>query len=76
MSSSKPVEICTFTSMTYWMPGSALKTSAATGKRRLGDGEKSVYLKCGGDATLVTDQKVEPLPPNYIVGNIEKPPAV
>ncbi len=28
---------------------------------RIGAGEKSVYLKCGGDAVLVTDQKVEPL---------------
>ena len=40
---------------------------------RIGGGEKSVYLKCGGDATLVTDQVVEPLPPNFILGKIEKP---
>ena len=40
---------------------------------RIGGGEKSVYLKSGGDATFVTNQKVEPLPPNYILGNIEKP---
>jgi hypothetical protein len=40
---------------------------------RIGGGEKSVYLKSGGDVTLVTDQKVEPLPPNYILGKIEKP---
>ncbi len=40
---------------------------------RIGDGEKSVYLKSGGDVTLVTDQKVEALPPNYVLGNIEKP---
>jgi hypothetical protein len=40
---------------------------------RIGDGEKSVYLKSGGDVTFVTDQKVEPLPPNHILGNIEKP---
>jgi hypothetical protein len=40
---------------------------------RIGDGERAVYLKCGGDVTLVTDQKVEPLPPNYILGKIEKP---
>ncbi len=40
---------------------------------RIGSGAKSVYLKCGGDVTLVTDRKVEPLPPNYILGNIEKP---
>jgi len=40
---------------------------------RIGEGEKSVYLKCGGDVTLVTDQKVEPLPPNYILGRIERP---
>lgn len=40
---------------------------------RIGDGEKSVYLKSGGDVTFVTDQKVEPLPPNFILGKIEKP---
>ena len=38
---------------------------------RIGEGEKSVYLKSGGDVTLVTDQEVEPLPPNYVLGNIE-----
>jgi len=42
---------------------------------RIGDGERSVYLKSGGDVTFVTDQKVEPLPPNYILGKIEKPGA-
>ena len=40
---------------------------------RIGGGEKSVYLKSGGDVTLVTDQNVESLPPNYILGKIEKP---
>lgn len=40
---------------------------------RIGTGEKSVYLKSGGDVTFVTDQRVEPLPPNYILGKIEKP---
>jgi hypothetical protein len=40
---------------------------------RIGEGEKSVYLKSGGDVTLVTDQAVEALPPNYILGKIEKP---
>ena len=40
---------------------------------RIGAGEKSVYLKSGGDVTFVTDQNVEPLPPNYILGKIEKP---
>lgn len=39
---------------------------------RIGDGEKSVYLKSGGDVTFVTDQNVEPLPPNYVLGKIEK----
>jgi hypothetical protein len=42
---------------------------------RIGGGEKSVYLKSGGDVTVVTDQIVEPLPPNYILGKIEKPTA-
>src|SRR6266496_3380561 len=40
---------------------------------RIGTGKKSVYLKSGGDVTFVTDQKVEPLPPNYILGKIENP---
>ena len=40
---------------------------------RIGSGEKTVTLKSGGDVTLVTDQKVEPLPPDYIVGKIERP---
>jgi hypothetical protein len=40
---------------------------------RIGDGEKSVYLKSGGDVTIVTDQRVEALPPNFILGTIEKP---
>jgi hypothetical protein len=40
---------------------------------RIGNGEKSVYLKSGGDVTFVTDQEVQALPPNYILGKIEKP---
>src|SRR5688572_9013319 len=40
---------------------------------RIGAGESSVYLKSGGDVTFVTDQTVEPLLPNYILGKIEKP---
>jgi len=39
----------------------------------IGKAERSVYLKSGGDVTFVTDQPVEPLPPNYILGKIEKP---
>jgi hypothetical protein len=42
---------------------------------RIGGGEKAVYLKSGGDVTFVTDQKVEALPPDYILGKIEKPSA-
>jgi hypothetical protein len=40
---------------------------------RIGGAEKSVYLKSGGDVTFVTDQDVQALPPNYILGKIEKP---
>ncbi|MGE5776064.1 MAG: hypothetical protein ACM33V_07575 [Chloroflexota bacterium] len=40
---------------------------------RIGGGEKSIYLKAGGDVTFVTDQDVEPLPPDYILGKIERP---
>ncbi len=39
---------------------------------RIGSGERSVYLKSGGDVTFVTNQNVEPLPPNYLLGKIEK----
>ena len=42
---------------------------------RIGEGEKSVYLKSGGDVTFVTNQNVEPLPPDYILGKIERPSA-
>lgn len=40
---------------------------------QIGKPEKAVYLKSGGDVTLVTDQKVEPVPPNYILGKIVTP---
>lgn len=40
---------------------------------KIGGGERSVSLKCGGDVTLVTDQPVEPLPPHFILGKIESP---
>lgn len=40
---------------------------------RIGAGERSVYLKSGGDVTFVTDQQVNALPPNYILGKIERP---
>ncbi len=39
----------------------------------IGSGQKSILLKAGGDVTLVTDQAVQGLPPNYILGNIQKP---
>jgi hypothetical protein len=39
----------------------------------IGTGEKLITLKCGGDVTLVTDEKVEPQPPNYMLGMIERP---
>lgn len=42
---------------------------------RIGSGEKSITLRSGGDVTLVTDQNVEPLPPDYILGKIERPSA-
>jgi hypothetical protein len=40
---------------------------------RIGDGLISITLKAGGDVTLVTDQEVLALPPNYILGKIEAP---
>jgi hypothetical protein len=43
---------------------------------RIGAGDRSIAFKSGGDVTIVTDQEVEPLPPNYILGKIEKPATV
>jgi hypothetical protein len=40
---------------------------------RIGSGDRSISFKSGGDVTIVTDQEVEPLPPDYILGKIEKP---
>ena len=40
---------------------------------RMDSGEVSVFLKSGGDVTLVTDQPVQALPPHYVLGRIEKP---
>jgi len=42
---------------------------------KIGAGERQVYLKSGGDVTLVTGEEVQPLPPNYVLGKIEKPAA-
>jgi hypothetical protein len=41
----------------------------------IGAGSVTVRLQAGGDAILVTDQQVEPVPPNYILGQIERPGA-
>jgi hypothetical protein len=39
----------------------------------IGNGEKLITLKSGGDVTLVTDERVEAQPPNYLLGQVEKP---
>jgi hypothetical protein len=39
----------------------------------LGNGRLNIWLKAGGDATLVTDQKVQAQPPHFMLGNIERP---
>jgi hypothetical protein len=39
----------------------------------IGNEEKLITLKSGGDVTVVTDEKVEPQPPNYLLGQVEKP---
>jgi hypothetical protein len=39
----------------------------------LGSGQIKIWLKAGGDVTLVTDQEVQPQPPYYLLGNIERP---
>ena len=39
----------------------------------IGSGNVTVRLKAGGDVTLVSDQKVEAIPPNTILGQIERP---
>jgi hypothetical protein len=52
-----------------------VKDSGGYWEARIGEGDRSVYLKCGGDAKLATDQRVELLPPGYILGRIDKPAA-
>jgi hypothetical protein len=42
---------------------------------QIGTGERLISLKSGGEVTLVTGQTVKPLPPNYILGKIERQPA-
>ncbi len=39
----------------------------------LGSGRLNIWLKAGGDVTLVTDQDVKAQPPYYLLGNIERP---
>ena len=39
----------------------------------LGNGRLNIWLKAGGDATLITDQEVKAQPPHYMIGNIERP---
>lgn len=39
----------------------------------LGSGRLTIWLKAGGDVTLVTDQEVQAQPPHYMLGNIERP---
>jgi hypothetical protein len=40
----------------------------------LGNGRLPIWLKAGGDVTLVTAQEVQAQPPHYLLGNIERPP--
>ena len=39
----------------------------------LGSGRLKVRLNAGGAITLITDQEVQPQPPHYMLGNIERP---
>jgi hypothetical protein len=39
----------------------------------LGNGQLKVWLKAGGEVTLITNREVQPQPPYYILGNIERP---
>jgi hypothetical protein len=39
----------------------------------LGSGRRKVWLKAGGEATLITDREVKAQPPYYVLGNIEQP---
>lgn len=42
---------------------------------RIGGGATAVSLKSGGDVTLVSAYPVEGLPPDYVLGQVESPPA-
>jgi hypothetical protein len=39
----------------------------------IGNGQRQIRLKAGGDVTLVTNQPVKGQPPDYVLGNIETP---
>jgi hypothetical protein len=41
----------------------------------LGSGRIKIRLKAGGEVTLITDREVQPQPPYYLLGNIERPAA-
>lgn len=40
---------------------------------RSGDGRMRLLLQAGSDVTIVTAQALEPLPPHFILGRIERP---
>ena len=41
----------------------------------VGNGQLKVWVKAGGEVTLITDREVQPQPPYYVLGNIERPAA-
>ena len=66
----------------YGSTGASLKDArivvtdlGGTWEGMIGAGKVTLRLKAGGDAVLVTDQKVEAVPPDYILGQIEAPAA-
>jgi hypothetical protein len=50
-----------------------IKDSGNIWEAVLGSGWLNIWLKAGGDVTLVTEQPVSAQPPTYILGRIEKP---
>jgi hypothetical protein len=59
----------------YSLPGARIRVTDLGGRWEgvIGDGRFRLTIVAGGDAILITDQPVSGVPPDYILGHIEKP---
>jgi hypothetical protein len=59
----------------YSLPGALIRVTDLGGRWEglIGDGRFRLTIVAGGDATLVTDAPISGVPPDYILGHVEKP---